>query len=81
VFKDWVKSWDRGTPKQRAVFIHGPPGVGKTVTVEALANDLNTELVETNASDYRTEEAVNRFAGLSSQYRSLFGGKRTVLRG
>lgn len=78
-FVDWVKSWERGIPKKRAAFLYGPPGVGKTVTVEALANDFRMELVEKNASDYRTEEAVRRFAGLASQYGSLFGGKRIIL--
>jgi len=75
----WVKSWDKGVPKRRAVFLYGPPGIGKTVCVEALANDLNMELVERNASDYRTEEAVQRFAGLASQYGTLFGKKRLIL--
>jgi len=75
----WVKSWDKGIPKRRAVFLYGPPGIGKTVSVEALANDLNLELVEKNASDYRTEEAVQRFAGLASQYGTLFGKKRLIL--
>jgi replication factor C large subunit len=37
------------------------------------------EFVEKNASDYRTEEAINRFAGLASHYGSLFGGKRIIL--
>jgi len=76
---DWVKSWDKGTPKKRAAFLYGPPGIGKTVTVEVLAYDFQMELVEKNASDYRTEEAVKRFAGLASQFGSLFGGKRIVL--
>jgi len=75
----WVKSWDKGVPRQRALFLYGPPGVGKTVCVESLANDLNMELVEKNASDYRTEEAVQRFAGLASQYGTLFGRKRLIL--
>jgi len=75
----WVKSWDKGVPKRRAVFLYGPPGIGKTVSVEALANDLNMELVERNASDYRTEEAVQKFAGLASQYGTLFGKKRLIL--
>jgi len=75
----WVKSWDRGIPHKRAVFLYGPPGVGKTVCVDSLANDLNMELVEKNASDYRTEEAVQRFAGLASQYGTLFGRKRLIL--
>jgi replication factor C large subunit len=78
-FVDWVRSWERGVPKKRVAFLYGPPGIGKTVTVEALANDFHMELVEKNASDYRTEEAVKRFAGLASQYGSLFGGKRIVL--
>lgn len=78
-FSDWVNSWSKGVPKKRAAFLYGPPGVGKTVTVEALANDLHMELVEKNASDYRTEDAINRFAGLASQYGSLFGVKRIIL--
>jgi replication factor C large subunit len=78
-FSEWVNSWSKGVPKKRAVFLYGPPGIGKTVTVEALVHDLHVELVEKNASDYRTEEAINRFAGLASQYGSLFGGKRIIL--
>jgi replication factor C large subunit len=75
----WLKSWEKGIPKKRAAFLYGPPGIGKTVAVEALANDWNLELVEKNASDYRTEEAVQKFAGLASQYGTLFGKKRLVL--
>jgi len=78
-FIDWVKSWEKAVPKKRAAFLYGPPGIGKTITVEAFANDYGMELVEKNASDYRTEDAVNRFAGLASQYGSLFGGRRIVL--
>jgi len=52
---DWTKSWEKGIPKKRAAFLYGPPGVGKTVTVEALAHDHRLEFVEKNASDYRTE--------------------------
>jgi replication factor C large subunit len=76
---EWTKSWEKGIPKKRAAFLYGPPGIGKTVTVEALAHDYGMEFVEKNASDYRTEEAINRFAGLASQYGSLFGGKRIIL--
>jgi replication factor C large subunit len=78
-FVEWVKSWDKDVPKKRAAFLYGSPGIGKTVSVEALANDFHLELVEKNASDYRTEEAINHFAGLASQFGSLFGGKRIVL--
>jgi len=76
---NWVKSWDGGVPPNRAAFLYGPPGVGKTVCVEALARDRDMELVEKNASDHRTAEAVQRFAGMASQYATLFGGKRLIL--
>jgi replication factor C large subunit len=76
---DWVRSWEKEVPKKRAAFLFGPPGIGKTVTVEVLAHDLGMEFVEKNASDYRTEEAVQKFAGLASQYGSLFGRKRLIL--
>lgn len=79
VFEKWLKSWEKGIPQQRAAFLHGPPGVGKTVTVEALANDLGMELIEKNASDYRTEEKIRQFAGLASQYNGFFGRKRVIL--
>jgi replication factor C large subunit len=78
-FLSWLKSWSKGIPKKRAAFLHGPPGVGKTVTVETLAKELNMELVEKNASDYRTADAIKRFAGLASQYATLFGGNRLIL--
>lgn len=76
---EWVHEWDSGIPKKRALFIYGPPGVGKTVSVEALAHDLNRELVESNASDYRTAEAVQRFAGRASEHATLTGKKRLIL--
>lgn len=75
----WVNSWDEAVPRKRAAFLYGPPGVGKTLCVEALAKDLNLELVEKNASDYRTAEAIQRFAGRASQYTTLFGRKRLIL--
>jgi len=78
-FLSWLKSWSKGTPKKRAAFLHGPPGIGKTLTVETLAKELNMELVEKNASDYRTADAIKRFAGLASQYATLFGGNRLIL--
>jgi len=78
-FLTWLKSWNKGIPKKRAALLHGSPGVGKTVTVETLAKELKMELVEKNASDYRTADAIKRFAGLASQYATLFGGNRLIL--
>ncbi|RLG98364.1 replication factor C large subunit, partial [Candidatus Bathyarchaeota archaeon] len=64
---EWLKSWEAGPPKKRALLIYGPPGVGKTVAVEAASRDLNLELIESNASDYRRNSDIKSFAGLASQ--------------
>ncbi|MEM2028706.1 MAG: replication factor C large subunit [Candidatus Bathyarchaeia archaeon] len=76
---EWINSWKKGAPEKKALFIYGPPGVGKTATVEALANDLDMELVMSDASTYRTEEAVKRFAGRASQFGSLFGRSKIIV--
>ena len=78
-FLTWLESWNKGIPKKRAALLYGPPGVGKTVTVEVLAKEHKMELVEKNASDYRTTDTIKRFAGLASQYHTLFGGNRLIL--
>ena len=46
--------------KDRAILLEGPPGVGKTTVVYAIANDLGYSVVEMNASDARTEGAIKR---------------------
>jgi replication factor C large subunit len=76
---EWVHSWDNKIPKKRALFLYGPPGTGKTVSIEVLANDLDMELVQSNASDCRTANAIERFAGRSSEYDTLYGNKRLIL--
>ncbi len=43
-----------------AVLLEGPPGIGKTSIVYALANDFNMEVIETNASDTRTRSTLER---------------------
>ena len=48
------------SPEKAAILLEGPPGIGKTSIVYALANDLNMEVIETNASDTRTRKTIER---------------------
>ncbi|MHA2009035.1 MAG: replication factor C large subunit [Promethearchaeota archaeon] len=47
-------------PERAAVLLEGPPGIGKTSIVYALANDFNMEVIETNASETRTRSALEK---------------------
>ena len=68
--KEWAETWpDHREP----VVLHGAPGVGKTSAAHALANDLGWEVVELNASDERTADAIERFAGRASRNTTLAG--------
>jgi replication factor C large subunit len=76
----WLQSWEKGIPKERAVFLHGPPGVGKTASVQALAADMGFDLLEVNASDYRTRTRMEELVGrAATQSLTVFGRRRLIL--
>lgn len=62
--ENWARRIAEGeVPKERSVLLYGPPGIGKTASVEALANDIGFDLFELNASDHRTSEKIQRYVG------------------
>jgi replication factor C large subunit len=73
---DWAKNW---TTKSRPLLIYGKPGIGKTSTAIALANDMHWDVVELNASDQRTAAVIERIAGGSSVTASLTGSLRKLI--
>lgn len=75
-FVDWLKKWKPGS---KAVLLYGPPGVGKTLTVEVAAKELGYDLIQLNASDVRTAEAIKKVAGTATRFASLLGGKGKLI--
>ncbi|WP_214045690.1 replication factor C large subunit [Methanomethylovorans sp.] len=79
--RSWAEKWINGAPEQKAVLLHGPAGVGKTSTAHALATDMEWEVIELNASDQRTADAIERIAGSASRMGTLVGmeSKRLIV--
>ena len=67
-FIEWLKG-KRKTKK--AVLLYGPPGVGKTALVNAAAKECGFSIIEMNASDTRSEKAVNAIAKPATSYLAL----------
>ncbi|MEM2661190.1 MAG: replication factor C large subunit, partial [Nitrososphaeria archaeon] len=66
---EWLKRWPN--VEKKALLLYGPPGVGKTSLVEAIANELGYDLIELNASDNRKREDIDRIVVRTSLTKSL----------
>ena len=75
--KDFIINHSR--QKKKAALIYGPSGVGKTSSAYALANDLNYEVCETNASEFRNSEQINQKVGNAIKQQSLFAKGKIIL--
>jgi replication factor C large subunit len=67
-FVDWLKNKHH---TKKAVLLYGPPGVGKTTLVNAAGNEYGFRIIEMNASDTRTEKAINKIAGPATSFVAL----------
>jgi replication factor C large subunit len=65
--------------KKKAALIYGGPGVGKTSSVYAIADELNHEVIEPNASDFRNKDKINSIVGAASKQMSLFAKGKIIL--
>jgi len=75
--REWAEDWMDGD--REPALVHGAPGVGKTSAVHALANDMGWTVVEMNASDARTADAVEEVAGEATRSAGLGDGRTLVV--
>ena len=67
-FVEWLKTKRRS---KKAVLLYGPPGVGKTALVNAASREFGFTIIEMNASDTRSEKAINAVAKPATSYVAL----------
>jgi len=72
---DWLKGWKRGS---KAALLVGPPGTGKTTAVHLLAERFGLNLVDLNASDTRTRDALGKRVGEVLSSESLLAERTLV---
>jgi len=68
LFLQWLKNKKH---TKKAVLLYGPPGVGKTTLVLAASKEYGFTVIEMNASDSRSEKAINAVAKPATSYKSL----------
>ena len=69
-FVEWLRG-KRKSKTKKAVLLYGPPGVGKTALVNAAAKEFEFTIIEMNASDTRSEKAINAVAKPATSYVAL----------
>ncbi|MFH1424962.1 MAG: replication factor C large subunit [archaeon] len=72
----YVKNFKKGA---KPPLLHGPTGNGKTSLAIALANEFDYELVEMNASDFRTKNSIKEKLGHASGQQSLLQKKGKII--
>ncbi len=75
--KRWILTWMRGT-KQRPLLITGPPGIGKTAMLYALRDELDLDVLEMGASDFRDKARIERILGGTMSAATLSGKSKLI---
>ena len=67
----FIKWLSNKRKRKKAVLFFGPAGVGKSTLVNAAANQYNLKIIEMNASDTRTEKAINKVGKPATSFVAL----------
>jgi len=75
--KEFMKNFRKHAKKSALLF--GPSGTGKTSSVYAIADEMNYEVVEVNASDFRNKAQIDSVLGNALKQKSLFANEKIIL--
>lgn len=70
-----ARAFVRNFKKGKALLLHGPPGVGKTLLPGFIAEEEGFHLVELNASDERGKKAIESYFSASKTQTLFFRGR------
>lgn len=59
--RQWAVKWDKGEQNSPQM-LSGPPGVGKTTTAQVMADDMDWQIEEINASNARRTDEMKEIA-------------------
>ncbi len=74
-----VELLDKTKKSRKAIFLHGPTGVGKTTLVYSIAESLELEVLELNASDKRSKNAIGDLLNNATKQASLIAKGKIIL--
>ena len=74
---DFIKNFS--VQRKKAIMLHGPAGTGKTSIAYSIASELGFEVIEMNASDFRTKQQIQDIIGQALKQKSLFSKGKIML--
>lgn len=74
-----IQDLKKHVQRKKPVIIYGEIGNGKTSSIHALANELNYEILEINASDVRNKDKIESIIGSALKQQSLFHKGKIIL--
>jgi replication factor C large subunit len=77
VFK--INDFVKNLGKKKALLLYGPPGTGKTSLAYAAANELDLEIFELNASDFRNKGKLKEILRPAIEQKSLKQKSKIIL--